>query len=240
MKTIKDIEAELTEKLFGPLKDLDLLPGGYQHRVRLHGKTNSKRRTASFDTSWSPKRDSIYISFEQTSERLQADTQPFEHENHEIRRCPSEAPHLEVASEPAKQAAATTSPNCEAQSSPVVTDRLSDLIRALNHAESRPGYQFVALKWFRDTALPGEGFPWAKDDSTRYAVLRDAIDKRFILTSRLPNPRSPQYPVTAIRLNRLMPEVRMALGNQDEMPTGFQPLSIRGESLSQTVLRGRR
>ena len=31
-------------------------------------------------------------------------------------------------------------------------ERLSDLVRALDRAERRPGYEFVSLKWFRDTA----------------------------------------------------------------------------------------
>jgi hypothetical protein len=31
-------------------------------------------------------------------------------------------------------------------------DRFPDLIRALDRAERRPGYQFVSLKWFRDSA----------------------------------------------------------------------------------------
>ena len=94
-------------------------------------------------------------------------------------------------------------------------DPLSDLIRALDRAESRPGYEFVALKWFRDTVLPAEGFPWASYHSARQTVLRDAIDKRLILTSKMPNPRSPQFPVTAIRLNRLVPEVMGILGSPE-------------------------
>ena len=42
-------------------------------------------------------------------------------------------------------------------------DRLSDLVRALDRAETRPGYEFVSLKWFRDAALLHEGFSWAAD-----------------------------------------------------------------------------
>jgi len=119
-------------------------------------------------------------------------------------------------------------------------DPLSDLIRALDRAESRPGYEFVALKWFRDTVLPAEGFPWASDHSARQTVLRDAIDKRLILTSKMPNPRSPQFPVTAIRLNRLVPEITGILGSPEGAVSDFEPVPIRGESLSATVLRDRR
>ena len=119
-------------------------------------------------------------------------------------------------------------------------DRLSDLILALDRAERRPGYQFVSLKWFRDTALTHEGFPWAMDEFARDYVLREGIDRRWILTSKVANPRPPQYPVTAIRLNRQMPDVNAVLGSRTASLPDFRPVSIRGEPLSATVLRDRR
>lgn len=126
------------------------------------------------------------------------------------------------------------------QPSSTETTPLSDLIRALDRAESRPGYEFVALKWFRDTALPAEGFSWANDYSARQTTLREAIEKRLILTSKVPNPKSPQFPVTAVRLNRLMPEVKTILGETESRIPDFEPVPIRGENLSQTVLSDRR
>ena len=119
-------------------------------------------------------------------------------------------------------------------------DRLVETLRALERAEGRPGYEFVSLKWFRDTALPYEGFAWAADNAARDEVLRDAIDRRWILTSKVANPRPPNFPVTAIRLNRQMPEVIAALGGRTGNLPGFRPVPIRGESLSATVLRDRR
>jgi hypothetical protein len=119
-------------------------------------------------------------------------------------------------------------------------DRLSDLVRALDRAEGRPGYEFVSLKWFRDTALVHEGFSWALDELARHDVLREAIDRRWLLTSKVANPRPPHFPVTAIRLNRQMPEVNAALGARTGSPPAFQPVTIRGETLSATVLRDRR
>lgn len=119
-------------------------------------------------------------------------------------------------------------------------DPLPELIRALDRAESRPGYDFIALKWFRDTALVSERFGWVAAESTRHEVLREAIDRRLILTHKVPNPKSPQFPVTAIRLNRQMPEVMAVLGSwHGDMPD-FRPVSVRGEPLSVTVLRDRR
>lgn len=119
-------------------------------------------------------------------------------------------------------------------------DPLTDLIRALDRAESRPGYEFVSLKWFRDAALIHEGFAWAANELTRHDVLREAIDRRLILTSKVANPRPPHFPVTAIRVNRQMPEVNSILGSRAGSPPAFRPVSIRGESLSATVLRDRR
>jgi len=119
-------------------------------------------------------------------------------------------------------------------------DPIFDVIRALSLAERRPGFEFVSLKWFRDAALPAGGYDWAKSDQKRQETLRDAIAKRLILTSKVPNPKDPQFPVTAIRLNRLMPEVRSVLGEQDDEDLDFHPVEIRGEPMSATIIRERR
>jgi len=121
-----------------------------------------------------------------------------------------------------------------------ISDSLWDLIRCLDHAESRPGYTFVALKWFRDVALPASAPAWAESDAVRSNVLRDAIERRIVLTGRIPNPKSPQFPVTTIKLNRLLPDVRSVLGTGGVTDEGFEPITIRGESLSATVLKERR
>ena len=118
--------------------------------------------------------------------------------------------------------------------------RLADLVRALDRAEGRPGYEFVSLKWFRDNALSHEGFAWAADQFARHDALREAIDRRWILTSKVANPRPPNFPVTAVRLNRQMPEVIAVLGGRTGTLRAFHPLPIRGEPLSATVLRDRR
>jgi hypothetical protein len=216
MGTIKEVEnkAEESEKLYDALRELGFLPRGYGYLVRVRGESRKKRQSASFENSWSPDRDSIQITF------VAQPGQP------------------QQASQPAVRAAssAVTDPKPKSGS---LSDPVSDLIKALDRAECQPGYNFVALKWFRDTNLPSEGFAWANAASVRDA-LRDCIDKRLILTSKVPNPRSPEFPVTAIRLNRLKPEVRAILGTEDAAMPDFQPVPIRGESLSATVLRERR
>lgn len=214
MKTIRDVEVQVEERVRGALQELHVLPPGYQCLVRFRGKERDKKRTASFETSWSPDTDSICIRFE-LSDQSQPDSQ-------------------------SSRSAATVLRDQKDKSISVQADPIADLIRALNRAESHPGYKFVALKWFRDTALPSEGFSWAADDAVRRSILRDAIDRRLILTNSVPNPKSPQFPVTAIRLNRLMPQVKAVVGSTGEKLPDFQPAVIRGENLSATVLGDRR
>lgn len=163
MRTIKEVEAQMEEKISEALKELDVLPNGYSCRVRIRGESRKKKQSASFEKSWSPDKDSIQITFEANLEQLQASSQP-------IASAPAAAPV-----NPAPKSA---------------TDPVSDLIKGLDRAESRPGYNFVSLKWFRDVALPSAGFAWASADSIR-EVLGEAINQRLILTSKVPNPRSP-------------------------------------------------
>jgi len=214
MSTIKEVEVQIEQKFSEALKELGVLPNTYSCRVRIRGESRKKRQSAAFEKSWSPDRDSIQITFEPNLEQ----------------------PRASSLSMPGPATASSAAP---APKSGSVADPVSDLIKALNRAEAQPGFNFVALKWFRDTALPSEGFTWASADSIR-DVLREAIDNRLILTSKVPNPKSPQFPVTAIRLNRLMPAVKAVLGIRDEGFRDFQPVPIRGEDLSSTVLRERR
>jgi hypothetical protein len=210
MKTIKDVEEQFQTEICAALKKLDLLPEGYQYSVRLHGESRKKKQTALLEKNWHPDTDSVNITFERTPESAHVESRKAE------------------AAPPAAVAIAT------APSLP-----LDDLVRALDRAESRPGYKFVALKWFRDTALPSEGLSWASNDTARRAVLAEAIDNKLVLTNSVPNPNSP-YPTTAVRLNRLMPQVRTILGIESRNVPDFVPVPIRGENLSATVARDRR
>jgi hypothetical protein len=216
MKTIEQVESQFEQKVVDALRELDLLPQGFKHRVRFHGEKKDKRKTADFEKNWHPDADSIRIWFEPTQEAS------------------GQLP------EPISKSATAPSADFPAQIVATVPDPLSDMVRALDRAESRRGYDFVSLKWFRDAALPSEGFSWASSDATRQNLLRGAIEKRLILTSKVPNPKSPQFPVTAIRLNRLMPEVKTILGGGDDNSLDFHPVEIRGENLSATILRERR
>lgn len=209
MKTIKDVEEQVRAELSPLLEQFELLPPGYVCSVRLHGESRKKRQSALLEKNWHPDTDSIEISFERAA------------------RSPQDRPRQAAPPSPPPNATAA------------VSGALADLLRALDRAESRPGYSFVALKWFRDTALLSEGFAWSSSDSVRKSLLTEAIDNKLVLTSQVVNPKSP-YPTTAIRLNRLMPQVQAILGVEEQNLPGFSPLPIRGENLSATVLRDRR
>ena len=209
MATNADVESELAQRIPQLLRDLGILPHGYECEVHLHRGNRKKRRDAEFEGNWDPDTDSIRIALS-----------PMEEE-----------------SETASDMAAASPKTPDAGSS---EDRLSDLLCALRRAEGRPGYEFVSLKWFRDTALVHEGFSWAADEFVRQDVLREAIDRRWVLTSKVANPRPPHFPVTAIRLNRQMPEVADVIGSRSGSLPDFRPVPIRGEALSATVLRDRR
>jgi hypothetical protein len=115
----------------------------------------------------------------------------------------------------------------------------AELLKALDRAESTPGWSFVSLKKFRDEILPSENISSLGSDVERQNVLRSSIDKRLILKKPVPNPKSPQFPVTSIRLNRMMPEVQEVLGHAKK-DLDFHPIHIKGEPLSATILRERR
>jgi len=119
-------------------------------------------------------------------------------------------------------------------------DPIEEIVVALARAEKDPQLGFVSLKWFRDTYLPQQGYPWAAIPDDRQRVLVNAIDRNWILTSRVANPKNPQFPVTAIKVNRPLAEVRDILDREPGSRSGFNPVAMRGEPLSQTILRERR
>jgi len=144
-------------------------------------------------------------------------------------------PTLEEVRDSLAKPADTAAKPAEADSDPT-----QDIVMALAKAEKDPQLGFVSLKWFRDTYLTQQGYPWATIPDDRQRVLVNAIDRKWILTSKVANPKSPQFPVTAIKVNRPLAEVRSILEQEPESRSGFNPVAMRGEPLSQTVLRERR
>jgi hypothetical protein len=230
MKTkIEQVEPQFAQKLDNPFKNIlqELrypVPPGYRLRVSLLDANGRKKRSDASADNWSPQSGRIEIRFEPAPEEQNV-----------------------AAAEGSRRVASKSNP--QPQSSPegfsglntFVTKLEIELLKALERAESTPGWKFVSLKKFRDgltseAIAPGDFQP---TDVHWQEAIRSAIQKRLILTSKVPNPKSPQFPVTSIRLNRLMPEVQVALG----LPKGdldFHPIHIKGEPLSATILRERR
>ena len=209
---IKDLESLLEQSLSASLGSLppQFNLAGYRLHVSLHDKKSQrKKRHNASAGSWSPESGEIRVSFEPSAE----------------------APGLS-----ARQIAKERVEEAKVQ---LPSGALCDLIRHLDRAESKPGYGFVALKWFRDAVLPAVRPEWA-DSDVRNTALREALDKRLVLTSKVPNPKSPEFPVTAIRVNRSLAETRAILGSPETAGVGFQPVEIRGEPVSATILRERR
>lgn len=113
--------------------------------------------------------------------------------------------------------------------------RVDRLVQALARAEGSPTRRFVALTWFRDQALAQEGIyqPEARD------LLNSALRAGMVLTRKEANPHRPEFPVTALYLDRNHPGVQSAL-RQAERRFGFQPVEVRGEPVSASLLRDRR
>lgn len=209
---------------------------GWRPRASLRSKNGRKKRSDASSGSFSPSAgDQILISFEPDAEAAFWKTIQERHASRET--AGSGTSHSANPSVPAPSSMAPEPPvesqaNSEANS-------VAALVKALNEAESRPGYGFVALKWFRDQVMPAVRPQWSAAQ-VRANALREAIDRGLVLTSKIPNPKSPSFPVTAIRVNRLLPEAAEFLGAAPPPPTEFRPIAIRGEGLSNTVLRERR
>jgi len=115
---------------------------------------------------------------------------------------------------------------------PAVSDEdVRQCCEALAEAE-KAGKQFIGYKWFRDLALAGLQYPWASTAEGRARVLKESIDRGGIETRKIPNPKAPMHPTTTVRLvpRELSPV---------KIKSRFNPVPIKGESASVTLLRDR-
>jgi hypothetical protein len=120
-----------------------------------------------------------------------------------------------------------------------LSSQLAEAVRALDAAEHKVA--FVSLKWFRDQFLPGFGVAWAATPHAGKEIVSEAIARGLFLTSKVQNPKAPAFPVTAIRLNRDLPEFKQILGSAPLAHSRtFRPVTIAGEALSDTIVRDRR
>ena len=230
---IQEVEPRLAQELDNPLKQIleasrYFVPENYKAKVFLLDASGRKKKSNSSADNWSPESGRIEIRFEpgRLSEKAKtvAGTKGLAPLSAE-----PEATVSKVA-RPVGPAVATT------------PDLVERLIKALDQAESTPGWHFVSLKRFRDEVLPSEPFPpgaFQPADVHWHEAIRQAIDTRVVLLGKVANPKSPQFPVTTIRLNRLMPEVKAVLGQEESVDLGFHPVEIKGEPLSATIIRER-
>jgi hypothetical protein len=227
---IEQVEPRFAQELETPLKDTlrklgYSIPESFRLRVSLLQANGRKKRSNAGADTWDP----------QSSERMEFWLEPSTAGRAES---PVEVPQrreLLSRSNSTRAEASQTTANVGSQVHPSEVE----LLRALDRAESTPGWSFVSLKKFRDEILPLEDVPFLRSDVERQNALRYAIDKRLILRGKVQNPKSPQFPVTSIRLNRLLPEVQEVLG-LPKKDLEFHPIHIKGEPLSATILRERR
>lgn len=181
-----------------------LSPPGYQAIVELCSESGrSKRRNASADT-WSPEDDEVRIYFERIG-----DSEP--------------APRASRAPRSAASHVADEDEDIEEAVLPADMDaRVKELCTSLAEAE-RGGHAFIALKWFRDSFLPRKSFRWNQHPETRQSVLAEAIQRGVVMTSKIANPKTPAYPTTTIRLNRVEAGI-------PEEAQRFHPVAVQGDA----------
>jgi hypothetical protein len=221
---IQQVEPQIAQKLDNHFKSVfeELryhVPSGYRLRVSLMDAKKQKKRSNAAADNWSPASDRGEFWFE-----------PSPRQANEV---------VDDAPVPRSDVGVPRSLRNIEGSNTDVHPAEADLLRALDRAESRPGWRFVPLKKFRDEILPTEHIKSMSTGVEQQKVLRLAIEKRFVLVGKVPNPKSPQFPVTTLRVNRLMPEVKAILGAGGDSDLDFHPIEIKGEPLSTTIMRER-
>lgn len=198
-----------------------LAPSGYQVIVELCGENGRSKRRHAMATTWNPEEDEVRIYFE----RVDGDADE-EDDRHEVRA--SSAPRPRAARPAAVSFEDGNVDDGNGALPPDIDDRIKELCATLAEAE-RGGHAFIALKWFRDSFLPRKSFHWNQNPESRQMILAEAILRGVVLTSKIPNPKTPAYPTTTIRLNR-------AEAGVPEEAQRFRPVSVQGDSLSEAMM----
>jgi hypothetical protein len=193
-----------------------LTPPGYQAIVELCGENGRSKRRNANATSWTPEEDEIRIYFE----RVGGDA---EDEDRAVSQ-----PRTRAARPLAAVYEEGNMDDSHGQLPVDVDDRIKELCATLAEAE-RGGHAFIALKWFRDSFLPRKAFSWNQNPESRQMILAEAILRGVVLTSKIPNPKTPAYPTTTIRLNR-------AEAGVPEEAQRFRPVSVQGDAFSETLM----
>jgi hypothetical protein len=236
---IKQVEPCFAKELEVPLKDTlkklgYSIPENSRLRVSLLQADGRKKRSTAGAHTWTPGSERMEVWLEQSQVEEVESREEVSGRGEDVSLSDS------ARSESTRSVSirASASPSAHGAGVPVHPAE-AELLKALHRAESTPGWNFVSLKKFRDETLPREDIQFLRSDIERQDALRAAIERRLILTSKIQNPKAPQFPVTSIRLNRMMREVQEVLG-ESKRDLDFHPIRIKGEPLSETVLRERR
>lgn len=111
---------------------------------------------------------------------------------------------------------------------------LEQFIREMDAQEKRRS--FVWIGFVIKTMLPGFGL---RDDEVQPFLHRVEADE-LVIKSQRPNPKNPDYPTTGIQLNRIHPAVQRVLQQMESRSRRLPLGAVRGEPLSQTIIRERR
>lgn len=234
MKTISEVEAKvqaglealrnvpLSPEITQALKFL--LPDGLSPVVQFE-EDGRKKRSSAAASNWNPRTGEIRIYFDPISAAGEQKTDSSPLRPSSLGTAQDIHPPVQPLKPQGLPSQATHAENVLVSPQEIV-----ECCQALAAAE-KSNRQFIALKWFRDDFLATVDLPWATSIQRRQRVLSQAIEMGKIDAKKIPNPRAPQFPTTAISLNRSMPT--------PGVPPRFQPVSIRGEAASTTLLRDR-
>ena len=111
--------------------------------------------------------------------------------------------------------------------------RFARFIRELDRLERVR--RFVWIGYLAKERLPEIGFHSKEVNE----VLDRSVDEGIITLGKVPNPKNPDYPATAVQLNHEHPIVLQLLDSTGRSD-GFRPVAIRGEPASVTLVRERR
>jgi hypothetical protein len=229
MQTINELQSSLQASLEA-LRNIELssealaaremlLPDGLTPVVELVNENGRRIRSDAASWNWNPQTHRIQISFRPLSTAISPSS-----------AAPVTPEPMRPKSHPTEQSTTSQHGTAEASADLVTSEEIVECCQALASAE-RSNRQFIALKWFRDDFLATVDYAWAKFSNRRQRVLSQAIEMGRIETKKIHNPKAPQFPTTTISLNRSVPT--------PGVPPRFQPIPIRGEPASATLLRDR-
>jgi len=168
-------------------------PRGFAANVELRPYTDHGRPDDFQRGGWDPRDGEVHLSFEPARDD----------------RGPRPADRGERNDRGWRPAAAAEPPSSE--------QAYRDLIAVVARAEGDPSFKFLALKFLRDQLLPRQ-VAWAQMQNEAQIQINRAIDAGLLVTGKVENPRTPQYPVTTVALNRengVVQEQLAALANAE-------------------------